>query len=89
MKAEGKKRKMSMRTQMLLAAAGGILFGTAVGPWAAHLEFIGTIFMRLIQMSVVLLVMSAVSVAIGSQSGKGLGKMGFPALYLRSYSASP
>lgn len=77
MKAEGKKRKMSMTTQMLLAAAGGILFGTAVGPWAAHLEFIGTIFMRLIQMSVVLLVMSAVSVAIGSQSGKGLGKMGF------------
>lgn len=77
MKAEGKKKKLSMTTQMLLAAVGGILFGVIAGPWAANLKFIGTIFMRLIQMSVVILVMTAVSVAIGSQSGKGLGKMGF------------
>ena len=71
------KKKLSMTTQILIATIGGIVFGSVVGPWAANLKFIGDIFMRLIQMSVVILVMSAVAVAIGSQQGKGVGKMGF------------
>ena len=56
---------------------GGILFGTLIGPWAANLKFIGDIFIRLIQMSVVLLVMSAVAAAVGSGDGQDVGKMGF------------
>ena len=42
-----------------------------------NLKFIGDIFLRLIQMSVVLLVMSAVAAAVGSGDGQDVGKMGF------------
>lgn len=69
--------KMSLTTQILIATIGGIAFGSIVGPWAANIKFIGDIFIRLIQMSVVLLVMTAVSAAIGNVDGKGAGRMGF------------
>lgn len=76
---EEKKKgfSISLTTQILLATVGGILFGTFIGPWAANLKFIGDIFIRLIQMSVVLLVMSAVAAAVGSGDGQDVGKMGF------------
>ncbi|MEY8336458.1 dicarboxylate/amino acid:cation symporter [Lachnospiraceae bacterium 62-35] len=77
MKTGEKKKTLSMTTQILIATVGGIVFGSIAGPWAGNLKFIGTIFMRLIQMSVVILVMTAVAGALGSQSGKGVGKMGF------------
>jgi len=65
---------MSLTTQILLATVGGLVFGTIVGGWAANIKFIGTIFLRLIQMSVVLLVMTSVAGAVGSGT-KGVGKM--------------
>ena len=68
---------ISLTTQILIATVGGILFGAIIGEWAANLKFIGDIFLRLIQMSVVLLVMSAVAAAVGSGDGQDLGKMGF------------
>lgn len=76
---EEKKKgfSVSLTTQILIATVGGILFGTVIGPWAANLKFIGDIFIRLIQMSVVLLVMSAVAAAVGSGDGQDVGKMGF------------
>ncbi len=76
---EEKKKgfSISLTTQILAATVGGILFGTIIGPWAANLKFIGDIFIRLIQMSVVLLVMSAVAAAVGSGDGQDVGKMGF------------
>ena len=62
---ENKKRfSISLTTQILIATAGGIVFGALVGEWASNLKFIGDIFIRLIQMSVVLLVMSAVASAM-------------------------
>lgn len=66
-----------LTTQILIATVGGIVFGAVVGPWASNLKFIGDIFIRLIQMSVVLLVMSAVAAAVGSGDGQDVGKMGF------------
>ena len=72
-----KKFKISLTTQILVATVGGIVFGSVVGPWAANLKFIGDIFLRLIQMSVVVLVMSAVAGAVGSGDGQDVGKMGF------------
>ena len=85
MKEEGKVKKMenkkkfsiSLTTQILLATIGGIVFGVVVGEWAGNLKFIGDIFIRLIQMSVVLLVMSSVAAAVGGGDGKDVGKMGF------------
>lgn len=71
------KKGISLTTQILIATAGGIIFGSIVGPWAANLKFIGDIFIRLIQMSVVLLVMTAVAAAVGGGDGQGVGKMGF------------
>ena len=67
---ENKKRfSISLTTQILIATAGGIVFGSLVGEWASNLKFIGDIFIRLIQMSVVLLVMSAVASAVGGGDG--------------------
>ena len=75
---ENKKRfSKSLTTQILIATAGGIVFGSLVGEWASNLKFIGDIFIRLIQMSVVLLVMSAVASAVGGGDGQDVGKMGF------------
>lgn len=72
-----KKISLSLTTQILIATVGGIVFGAVVGEWAANLKFIGDIFLRLIQMSVVLLVMSAVAGAVGGGDGQDVGKMGF------------
>ena len=47
---EGKKKGLSLTTQILIATAGGIVFGSLIGPWASNLKFIGDIFIRLIQM---------------------------------------
>lgn len=70
-------KKISLTTQILIATIGGIVFGSLVGEWSSNLLFIGNIFIRLIQMSVVLLVMTSVSAAVGSGDGNGVGKMGF------------
>ncbi|WP_426322960.1 dicarboxylate/amino acid:cation symporter [Microbacterium sp. E-13] len=63
--------------QIGVAAILGIAFGLVVGEWAANLKFIGDMFIRLIQMSIVPLVMTSVIVATGSMSGSGMGKMAF------------
>ncbi|WP_066904054.1 dicarboxylate/amino acid:cation symporter [Millisia brevis] len=61
--------------QIGMAAILGILFGLVAGEWAANLKFIGDIFIRLIQMSIVPLVVSSVIVATGSMSGTGTGRI--------------
>ena len=68
--------KLSLTTQILIGTIGGIVFGALVGPWAANLKFIGDMFIRLIQMSVVVLVMSSIAGAVGGDN-KDAGKMGF------------
>jgi len=65
-----KKFSISLTTQILVATIGGLVFGVIVGPWASNIKFIGDIFLRLIQMSVVLLVMSAVAGAVGGGDGR-------------------
>lgn len=72
-----KKLKLSLTTQIIIAVIGGILFGTVVGEWSGNLKFIGDIFIRLIQMSVVLLVMTSVISAIGEMArNEGENKLG-------------
>lgn len=68
---------MSLTTQILIATIGGVLFGSLAGPWAANLKIIGDIFIRLIQMNVVLLVMTAVAAAVGTVDARSAGRMGF------------
>lgn len=63
--------------QIAVAAIGGIVFGLIVGEWAGNLKFLGDMFIRLIQMSIVPLVMASVIVATGSMTGTGTGKIAF------------
>ncbi|AQA05341.1 dicarboxylate/amino acid:cation symporter [Mycobacterium sp. MS1601] len=63
--------------QIGIAAIAGIIFGLLVGEWAANIKFIGDMFIRLIQMSIVPLVMASVIVATGSMTGTGTGKIAF------------
>ena len=68
---------LSLTGQILIATFGGILFGGIVGPWSSNLKIFGDIFLRIIQMSVIMLVMSVVIVAVGRGSVGDAGKMGF------------
>ncbi|GAB3161415.1 dicarboxylate/amino acid:cation symporter [Myceligenerans halotolerans] len=61
--------------QIGIAAVAGIVFGLVAGEWASNLKFVGDLFIRLIQMSIVPLVMASVIVATGSMSGKGAGRL--------------
>ena len=60
---------------ILVGAVAGIVFGLIVGEWAANLKFVGDIFIRLIQMSIVPLVASSVIVATGAMTGAGAGRL--------------
>lgn len=62
-------------TLIALAAILGIVFGIVAGEWAANLKFIGDLFIRLIQMTIVPLVMASVIVATGSMTGSGMGRL--------------
>lgn len=63
--------------QIGVGAVAGILFGLIAGEWAANLKFVGDMFIRLIQMSIVPLVMASVIVATGSMTGAGTGRIAF------------
>ncbi|WP_333894418.1 dicarboxylate/amino acid:cation symporter [Mycolicibacterium gadium] len=63
--------------QIGVAAVAGLAFGLIAGEWAANLKFVGDMFIRLIQMSIVPLVMASVIVATGSMTGAGTGRIAF------------
>ena len=69
------KALKSPALQIGIGAVAGIVFGLLVGEWASNLKFVGDIFIRLIQMSIVPLVMSSVIVATGAMTGKGTGTL--------------
>lgn len=70
-----KKTLAHPAAQIGIAAIGGIVFGLLAGEWAGNLKFVGDLFIRLIQMSIVPLVMASVIVATGSMTGTGTGKI--------------
>ncbi|KRD06070.1 sodium:dicarboxylate symporter [Mycobacterium sp. Root265] len=71
------KTLSSPAVQIGIAAVGGIAFGLLVGEWAANLKFVGDMFIRLIQMSIVPLVVASVIVATASMTGAGTGRIAF------------
>lgn len=71
-----KLRSIDMTTQIMIAMILGILIGTWVGPSIAPIKIIGDIFLRLIQMSVVVMIMGAVIEAVGGLDPQELGKIG-------------
>lgn len=71
------KWKLSLTTQIIIASLLGLIIGAIVGPTMEKIQFIGNIWLRLIQMSIVALVMTSVANAIGNIEGTGAGKMSF------------
>lgn len=67
---------------MIVASIAGLLAGAIFGPAMENLKFLGDIFLRLMQMSVVLLVMGAIIEAVGALEPKDLGKIGGKAIAL-------
>ena len=69
-------KKLSMTNQIMIAMIGGMIAGLVVGPPIGQIKFLGDVFLRLIQMSVVVLIMGAVIEAVGSLDPKEMGKLG-------------
>lgn len=72
---EKKKFKLSLTNQILIATILGIILGLVFGEQIAPIKFIGDIFLRLIMMSVPLIILGAVTAAVGQISSKELGKL--------------
>jgi proton glutamate symport protein len=73
-------KKLSLTTQMIIASILGLIAGAVFGPAMGNFKFLGDIFLRLMQMSVVLLVMGAIIEAVGALEPKDLGKIGGKAI---------
>ena len=68
---------MSIHSRVALGLVAGVVVGAVLGPRAAVLEPLGTLFIRLIRMVIVPLIASTLVVAIAGLSGRGaLGRLG-------------
>lgn len=65
-----------MTNQIMLATILGIFTGVLFGENITEVKIIGDIFLRLIQMPIILLIMTAVIKAVGNLNPKDLGKLG-------------
>ncbi len=74
-----KKTRINSTLAIFLAMILGMLAGTFFGDFMIATKFVGDIFLRLIQMTVVVLVMGSVIEAVGSLKAKELGRFGFKA----------
>ena len=72
-----KSNKMTLTTQIIIASVLAIILGSLIGEPMKNIQFIGTIWLRLIQMSIIILVMTSVAGAIGNIEGAGAGKLSF------------
>lgn len=69
-------RRMSLTAQIFLGMVLGLIAGLLIGEPIGKLKFLGDIFLRLILMSVVPLVFTAVTVAIARMDLRRLGRLG-------------
>lgn len=74
---------MKLWVKILIALLLGVIVGIVLGPYAEYLKPIGTIFLNLINMIIVLLVLSSITVGITSiHDPKKLGRVGVKTLML-------
>lgn len=69
-------KKISDIKLIIIAMVLGIAAGALIGKPIGNIKFLGDIFLRLIQMSVVILIMGAVIEAVGSLDPDELGRLG-------------
>ncbi len=75
-------KKLSDSNLILIGMVGGFLSGLFFGPAMGNIKFLGDIFLRLIQMSVIVLICGSVSEAVGSLKKEQLGSMGIKTLFV-------
>lgn len=75
-------KKISFSKQIILASILGLIAGLVFKENMKYVSFLGDIFLRLIQMSVVFLVLTAIIESVGSIEIADLGKIGLKALGL-------
>lgn len=71
-----KYKKVNMTVQIMIAMVLGVLVGVLAKEKVESIKLLGDIFLRLIQMSIVLLVMGQIIEAIGNINPRELGKLG-------------
>lgn len=71
-----KKKKLGMTGQIMIAMTLGIIAGVIFEGRISSIKLIGDIFLRLIQMSIVLLVMGQIIEAVGGLNRKELSRRG-------------
>ena len=71
-----KKFKIDLTTSIVIAMVLGMIAGYLFPQFMIDTKFIGDVFLRLIQMSIVVLVMGAVIEAVGSLKISELGRLG-------------
>lgn len=82
------KKHVSLTTSIFIMMILGMAAGYVASDLMVQLKFVGDIFLRLIQMSIVLLVMGSVVEAIASLDLHSLGRLGrrpLPASALRRW----
>lgn len=75
-------KKISLTKWMVIASVLGVIAGLVFGPAMGNIKFLGDIFLRLMQMSVVFLVMGAIIEAVGGLDIKDIGKLGGKTIFL-------
>lgn len=76
------QKKIKLSTKMIIASVLGIICGLVFREKMGYIKFLGEIFLRLMQMSVVFLVLGAITEAIGSLDIKDIGKLGGKTIFL-------
>jgi proton glutamate symport protein len=71
-----KLKKVNMTFQIMIAMVLGIIFGVIGKEKVQGIKILGDIFLRLIQMSIIVLVMGQIIEAVGELNPKELGKKG-------------
>lgn len=77
-----KIRRNMTTTLIVVAMIAGIIFGINFNQQAKDIKFIGDVFFRLIQMSIIPFVMGQVIEAVGSLTKEQLGRSGLSAIIL-------
>ena len=60
-------KRLNMTNKIMISMVLGMVVGLIVGPAIAPVKVVGDIFLRLIQMSVVVLIMGATAIAASEQ----------------------
>ena len=82
-----KIRNTNLTIQIITMTILGVVIGASFGQYLGFLDVLGKIFLRLIQMSIVVLIMGQIIEAVGNLNPKGLGKIGLKTFGLFLFSS--